>query len=268
MVRYTTLYFNKMGTAPLESLQELAAMKQLTLIPQSRYPQEHGGSLLAGKRKTRRPLSIQKPLHLTLHSDLAYGVRSLLRHRPLIHKIVAKASKRFHVRVYEIAIVSNHIHLLVKGKNRLGLQNFFRVVAGHIAQKILHEFPITQEERSKRGGAPHFQKHITTGDTGGMLPRKLNHKKRSNTGGAPPSDAKRKSAAPSDSQNKGSASCDGATSRRECKFWQFRLYSKVIAWGRQYINVKKYLLQNTLEALRLIAYKPRRQRKKMIIDSS
>ena len=34
------------------------------------------------------------------------------------------------------------MHLSVKGSSREGLQNFFRVVAGHVAQEILRQFPL------------------------------------------------------------------------------------------------------------------------------
>ena len=87
-----------------------------------------------------------------------------MRHRPLIDRILAKAQKRFQVRVYEKGVVSNHIHLAVRGKSRIGLQNFFRVVAGQIAQDILKQFPLLPGERSRAGGAhqngkgPHREK--------------------------------------------------------------------------------------------------------------
>jgi REP element-mobilizing transposase RayT len=220
-----------MGTARLGSLQVQLSMKQLPLIPNSRFPQEHGGSLLDGKRRSRRPLSHKKPIHLTLRSDFAYGPRSLMRHRPLIKGIIAKAARKFHVRIYETGWASNHIHLLVRGKSRIGLQNFFRVVAGHIAQKILQEFPITKNEREWRGGARHLRANKPAADAGGALKTETRR-----TG--------------------------------ENKFWQYRIYSKVLTWGRQYIQTKKYLVQNTLEALGIIAYKPRKHRKNKILDSS
>ncbi len=89
-------------------------------------------------------------MHITLRSDLAFGSRSLLRHRPLILRIVGKASRRFHVRVYKAAICRNHLHFLIREHKRSDLQNFFRVVAGHIAQEILREFPLPA---LGRGGA-------------------------------------------------------------------------------------------------------------------
>lgn len=176
-------------------------MKQLSFISKTNERRECGGSVSIGKRKSQRPLSIKKPIHLVLKSDFATGPRSLLRHRSLIEKIIKKAQKRFFVRVYEFAVVSNHIHLLVKCQTRVNLQNFFRVVAGHIAQEILRRFPLSEWELQERGGA---------------------------------------------------------LGKRENKFWISRIYSRVVTWGREFANVKHYVVQNTLEALKLIAYKPRK----------
>lgn len=75
--------------------------------------------------------------------------RPQLRHRPLIEKTISKAKNKFKVQVYEMTIVYNHIHLLIKGKARTDLQNFFRVVAGHIAQEILRKHPIEQRAKNQ-----------------------------------------------------------------------------------------------------------------------
>lgn len=99
-----------------------------------------------GRRRGRRPLSVQNALHLTLRSEHARGRRSLRRHRALIQAILDKASRRFEVRVYRKAICGNHIHLLIKGRTRVDLQNFFRVFAGHIAQQILLRVPMSESE--------------------------------------------------------------------------------------------------------------------------
>ena len=74
-----------------------------------------------------------------------------MKNSQLVRRITLKASKRFNVQVYEKAICGNHLHLLIRGKSKTGVQNFFRVLAGHIAQEILRQFPLTEKER---GGAP------------------------------------------------------------------------------------------------------------------
>jgi REP element-mobilizing transposase RayT len=102
------------------------------------------------KRRSYRPLNPRHSHHITLKSHHAVGGRCLLKHRNMIVSVMKKASKLFHVRVYEYAVCGNHLHLLVKGPDRESLQNFFRVFAGHTAQIILKRHPLPQA----RGGAP------------------------------------------------------------------------------------------------------------------
>lgn len=40
-------------------------------------------------------------------------------------------------------------------------------------------------------------------------------------------------------------------------FWDHRPFSRIVSWGRDYIGVTNYILKNTLEALKIIAYTPR-----------
>jgi REP element-mobilizing transposase RayT len=179
-------------------------MKQLDLINPKSKILEHGGTQSIGKRKSQRPLSTKRPVHLVLKSNIAVGHRSLMRHRPLIEKVITRSRKRFGIKVYEFAIVSNHIHFLVRGFSRLALQNFFRVVAGHIAQEILRAHPLSNAEQQEAGGAPKNRKHN--------------------------------------------------------RFWISRIYSRIVTWGREFQAVKKYVIQNTLEALKLIVFKTRKRK--------
>ncbi len=213
-------------------------MKQLSFIPNHRSRREHGGSLLLGKRRVRRPLSHKTPLHLVLRSDFAYGHRALVRHRPLIDRVLAKAAKRFQVRVYEKGVVSNHIHLAVRSQSRLGLQNFFRVVAGHIAQEILKQFPLLPGELLRAGGAqgaPGAPGASTAGGKARARGAKAEDRRGRTAKKAPPRE-------------------------RENKFWQTRIYSRIVSWGREYLVVKAYVLKNHLEGLGVIAYVERVRR--------
>ena len=97
-----------------------------------------------------RPLNIKQSHHITLKSQHAVGPRSLFRHKKLILSLMRKNALRFQVKVYEYAIQGNHIHLLIKAQSREGMQNFFRVFAGHSAQKILQDLHLKQSS----GGAP------------------------------------------------------------------------------------------------------------------
>ena len=44
------------------------------------------------------------------------------------------------------------------------------------------------------------------------------------------------------------------------RFWEKRPFTRIVEWGRDYKRACDYLLQNTLEALAFIDYKPRKTR--------
>jgi hypothetical protein len=43
------------------------------------------------------------------------------------------------------------------------------------------------------------------------------------------------------------------------KFWDARPFTRIVEWGRDYKNVCHYVLQNTLEAVGFIPYRPRKE---------
>ena len=96
----------------------------------------HGGSLNLKKRKTLRPLDTKMPLHVTLKSEKAKGVYALTNFNSQILKVIHNQTVRFKITIYEKNINHNHIHLLIRGKSRIGLQNFFRAIAGIIARTV------------------------------------------------------------------------------------------------------------------------------------
>lgn len=140
----------------IKSRKRLIKLK--TISKKARPNIEYGGSLAKKRRRSLRPLNPKKSHHITLKSYQAIGKRSLFRHKKMILKILRKNSERYRVKVYEYAIQGNHLHLLVKGKSREELQNFFRVFAGHTAQNILKDFPILTQNLPAKGGAPETKK--------------------------------------------------------------------------------------------------------------
>ena len=43
------------------------------------------------------------------------------------------------------------------------------------------------------------------------------------------------------------------------KFWQFRSFTRILAWGRDFQTCCDYVIQNTLEALGFVEFKPRHE---------
>ncbi|MES3037605.1 MAG: transposase [Bdellovibrionota bacterium] len=113
-----------------------------------KFRDAHGGTLRK-KRDGRkaRPLSGRDPLHLVFKINikaLPKGLRHPRNFR-IIREVVKQYSKRFFVRVEQISIQRDHVHLLVRAPRRQFYQYFFKVVAGQIAQRVTGTFKATYE---------------------------------------------------------------------------------------------------------------------------
>lgn len=108
---------------------------QRSLFTDQKAITEHGGTLRAGKRKTRRAIALKRPMHVILKSDIARGALSLLtkRNARYIAAVVPQLANGYGVNVYETGNSGNHLHLAVKGKGRRGFQNFLRVLGSKLA---------------------------------------------------------------------------------------------------------------------------------------
>ena len=78
------------------------------------------------------------PIHLVLKANrscLRGGFRTYKRYF-LIQKLLDRYSRRFFVKIEQVSIQHDHIHLLIRSSRRSRMQNFFRVVSGQIAQQL------------------------------------------------------------------------------------------------------------------------------------
>lgn len=98
-------------------------MKQPYLFKEFSRQAEFGGSLLSGKRKSRRHFSKKRPMHITFRTN---GDYTLFPKRNKIQNLVIVLAKKHGVRVYERSINSNHLHLLLRTAVKISLQNFLR----------------------------------------------------------------------------------------------------------------------------------------------
>ena len=98
----------------------------------------HGGNLRKGKRKEYRPIDTRTYLHVTMRSTRARGTYSLLtpKNRHHVKEILKKSAQRHKVEIYRFVNVGNHLHLILKARERKAIQNFLRQATGHIAQVI------------------------------------------------------------------------------------------------------------------------------------
>ena len=74
-------------------------------------------------------------MHFVLRSSRARGPWSLRKpaNRVAIDSLLARLSKRYGVRVYRAANAGNHLHVLLRCRDRRGLQSFLRTFAGQVA---------------------------------------------------------------------------------------------------------------------------------------
>ena len=112
-------------------------MKQMFLFknikPSSTSP--YGGQLLVGRRKTKRPLNVKQPLHVVLRGDTS-RCGSLVKKQIFIGMTLTKMAARFRVKIYEKAVVSNHLHLVLKFSKTEDYKNFVRAVTGILAKRF------------------------------------------------------------------------------------------------------------------------------------
>ena len=101
-------------------------MKQLLLSKEMKRQAEFGGSLLKGKRKTARPFSKKKPMHITFQRSNSYRRLSLVAKQTAIVLLVKGLANKHGVKVYELSVNPNHIHFLLLSPAKKFFQNFLR----------------------------------------------------------------------------------------------------------------------------------------------
>ena len=100
-------------------------MKQLKIKFAHSYKRQFGGELLIGKRRSQRPLSTKKPIHLVLRSKT---VRLFKPHNKSLEKLIYRMAGKFNIRIYELAPNWNHIHAIVMIKDRNDYVRFIRAL--------------------------------------------------------------------------------------------------------------------------------------------
>ncbi len=201
--------------------------KQLALFP-NQTKEFFGGALLYRKRKLKRPLSKRDSIHFVLRSEWAMGSDSFLakRNHQAIKQILMRFSKKFGVKIYQQAINSNHFHLLLRITNRTLYTAFIKAVSGQIASHTMAQqsFKVFAQARLRKAAGDGSKASVTSlsgkdADAADNVP--VIHQ-------------------PTES------------------FWQFRPFSRISNWGRDFKQCIGYLKQNIREAFGFVNYKPRK----------
>lgn len=93
-------------------------------------PVSHGGDLDPGRRKVRRPLSSRKPVHLMLKAKQPWK-----NGRSVMHE-TRRLTERFKIRVLDLALASDHVHLAIQIPCRRDYVSFIRALTGILARKF------------------------------------------------------------------------------------------------------------------------------------
>jgi REP element-mobilizing transposase RayT len=206
----------------------------------------HGGQL----RQVRagrgvRPLSTKEPLHLVFKANrerLKHGTLRAPVTYTLIRRVVRRYAKRFFVKVEQISVQGDHIHLLIRAPRRSKFKDFFRVVAGQIAQIMEREALLNA--------------NVT--DTPTRL--RARRKPSSEDGGAARKGQEDVREAPQTLRLDEIAPKTGRIKAKGTELWKHRPFTRVIRGFKAYKIVRDYIQLNEFEARGKIPYRKSRLR--------
>ena len=210
-----------------------------------------GGALLEGRRKHTRPLSVKDSLRFVLRSRWASGKDSFLaaRNRKVIENIITHFAKKFGVKIYERALNSNHFHLLLRITNRPLYRAFIKAVSGKVASHVMGQQSFKLFCESRQPGISESRQPKR--QTSSFDPNAKISKAGDGVQTAKGAQTVEKNMQTLD-KNKIK---DG---KKNQGFWEFRPFSRIVNWGRDFKTCVQYFKQNVLEALGFVPYKPRK----------
>ena len=97
------------------------------------FKREFGGSLLAGKRKTMRPLSTKEPIHLVLKST---GNRVFSPGDRRIENLIRNQAAKYKIKLFRISLNWTHVHAIIQIKDRKSYNSFIRTVTALLVSLI------------------------------------------------------------------------------------------------------------------------------------
>jgi len=102
----------------------------------NKYKRDFGGAGLTSNPKTKRPLSTKEDIHLVLKSHVARGRYSLIYQEKLIIALAHSLGAKIGVKVKDIVVMSNHVHLKIKILSRRAFHSFIKAFTSLIVRRI------------------------------------------------------------------------------------------------------------------------------------
>lgn len=168
-----------------------------------------GGSLLKSHPKVKRPLATKFPIHVVLRANSSK--LRLPKTYFKVNQLIQKTAKKYGIKIYKMANVGNHLHLLIK-LSKLDLwKGFIRELSSKIAA-LVDKVTRLKISRELYQGA-----------------KDLSHKR--NDGRIFQKRSQR------------------AKHQSEQKFWKHRPFTRIIrGWNKAFRTVKSYIDLNEWEA--------------------
>lgn len=91
-----------------------------------------GGTLLNGKRKTQRPIAINKPLHLIVKSEKTNEQIFFSPKDRQLNTLIKKSAERYNIRIYKFSVNWSHFHFVIKVLSRKDYVNFVRYLGAQV----------------------------------------------------------------------------------------------------------------------------------------
>jgi hypothetical protein len=110
-------------------------MKQISFFKSNSSSKTFGGELLKNKRKSKRPLSVKKPIHGVLRADLLRS-ESFFKYRNQISLSLELQATRSGVKIYRQGLARDHVHLVLKFSSLQSYKSFVRAVTGIMAKRF------------------------------------------------------------------------------------------------------------------------------------
>ncbi len=95
-----------------------------------------GGDDLKGRRKSIRPLSTKKPLHLIIKPKALDRKHSFVRYKVEIQRLIFKTSKKWGVKIHDKSINFTYLHLVLSFSSRKQYVAFVRIFNAAIVRLL------------------------------------------------------------------------------------------------------------------------------------